>query len=1775
MKKKKFLWGAALLACLAVGWAGAAWAGPYEEGMSLFNAGQYLAAGQQFRKAVEQNPANVEAMKRLGDCYFNLYSDAHSDYGKIAIEAFTKALDVDPKDGVTRLHLAQIYSWTNDTENAVKQLQTLLASEPENTVAMIELAEIYSWKPETYGKALEQCEAVVKKEPKNKRAHLIAARVYSWKGDHPRSLTHYEAALAANPEDNKVRLEYANELSMAGKQNEAIEQFNYLTSRHETAEQSLIGLAQAYYHAKRYADAMAVTELVLAREPRNGFAWRLKGLILADQRRFADAADAFKKAIEFNPDDVDAKIMLGRAYAMNEGTYPEAVAAFREVLKSQPDNVEVLTELAHIYSEANNLPMAVEQYRILLEKHPENTEVRAALIHALLKAKEYDEAVTEARAQLKRTPDDIDAKLLLAETLLDAGRYKDSLDLYEESLSTKPNYLPAMIGLGWAHHEYSMARLKQGEKLQDAIKKQTLAIVDRLHYLWVESSETWHFNRAITVLTEAAAKHPDATEPHLRLAEVYAEHKAYKSAIESYEKALQIDPRLVQAYLGMSWVYGQMGNNQKSIDAIRRAAQIEPANVEVLGGLGDAYAFQQDISQAIEALEKAVTIKFADLDLHRRLANLYAQNRKYYDKALRECEFILQRDAADDDTRLLMARVLSWQEKYDDSVKVYEDLASRRPQDQDLYLEMMKVKMYSSRADEVVVQLRELLTREPDNLNARLALANAYQQRTDYDLAEKEYNTVLKADPKNGHANLGLADIYRQKEQYDRAVVAYREVLASNPDSSEAYYGLGVIDRRSGRYERAIAMQKKVLELDSSNLNAFAELSYDHYLLSRRYVAETGQYHRAWWLLSNNWGDIFGVWGEYPANVEQMRAILLEDPGNCDLRYLLAQELQNHNRNKEAVAEYRKLLQYCPNHIGARVALADIFSYSPSTYAWAITEMQEIVKREPDNYDAHLRMARLYSWSLQNTAAINQFLWCLKMRPDSVDVRMELAQTLSNAKMYKEAVTQYDIVLTQDPSRNDVRMELAKIFSYEERMDDAIRQYEVVLQRDPNNFEASFALANLYSWDRRYYHRAIDLYRKLFLKYPKNVETRIEYARLLYERGELKDSEEAYRNAIELEPNNADAHLMLGRIYIAQRQPAKAIDELQTVLQARPNDVDAHYYLTQIYAGEEKTWDLALEHGNAVLAIEPNNDEVRELVARVYASKENHAEAAKHYGILVQRNPSDDDYRFQYATNLSYAEDYSEAIVQFQQLATKKPEDVPVRLEMGLAMTALGQYTDAIVNLEFAVGRDPWNLRARHGLAAAYNSAGKVDQAIDQYKRIVVIDPADKVAKEFLKAYNIEYNGVAFLDQWFNFPGKIMLAGGPGGPPGLSDEEVRYRMRLADELARHEHLKQARYVYEDLVKRDPTNVYYRLALANIYLQSGMFASAKYQYEMVLKLDPDNADAKVGLAQARYELSPRLATTASYSYLHRFEKNNGEFDFGSRFTYRFGDNSEAFAEAVVAHHHETNGGGYVERLSPRVGVVVGLFGEAALRGEYSPTLYSGLPLTHNWLLAASGDIYNYVGLEAYYDRQDNRETTEAMRDGIHATDLGGVLRVSPLSELNLRGEYKHSWLNGGGPIRSNVADLYTGAAGYTLFHGPYFTPGYIFTWGTFKNETPNLLGVYFSPKTNLSNGLTFDVRDQIGQTLMWDAGLTPAYSIYGSDVAKPQREFTTGAYAGVDWTINLNNHLAGSVSGGADLGDSRYFEYSVMLTWTYIFGRHKGEWLQQTPKKEEPPAEQEQ
>jgi tetratricopeptide (TPR) repeat protein len=89
---------------------------------------------------------------------------------------------------------------------------------------------------------------------------------------------------------------------------------------------------------------------------------------------------------------------------------------------------------------------------------------------------------------------------------------------------------------------------------------------------------------------------------------LYFEYR-YEESIESYKKALEIDPEMVEAWLGISKPLRKLKRYEEAIAANDRAIQIQPSNPWGWFGKGYALTDLQKHEEAISAYEKAIQIK--------------------------------------------------------------------------------------------------------------------------------------------------------------------------------------------------------------------------------------------------------------------------------------------------------------------------------------------------------------------------------------------------------------------------------------------------------------------------------------------------------------------------------------------------------------------------------------------------------------------------------------------------------------------------------------------------------------------------------------------------------------------------------------------------------------------------------------------------------------------------------------------------------------------------------------------------------------------------------------------------------------------------------------------------------------------------------------------------------------------------------------------------------------------------------------------------------------
>lgn len=95
------------------------------------------------------------------------------------------------------------------------------------------------------------------------------------------------------------------------------------------------------------------------------------GRFYQGQNRFAQAADAYRKALEYHKDDIEARNALATTYSA-QGKLNEAIAEFEAILKVTPQLAHLHNNLGYAYYLQNNFGKAIAAFETAIALEPRN-----------------------------------------------------------------------------------------------------------------------------------------------------------------------------------------------------------------------------------------------------------------------------------------------------------------------------------------------------------------------------------------------------------------------------------------------------------------------------------------------------------------------------------------------------------------------------------------------------------------------------------------------------------------------------------------------------------------------------------------------------------------------------------------------------------------------------------------------------------------------------------------------------------------------------------------------------------------------------------------------------------------------------------------------------------------------------------------------------------------------------------------------------------------------------------------------------------------------------------------------------------------------------------------------------------------------------------------------------------------------------------------------------------------------------------------------------------
>lgn len=166
---------------------------------------------------------------------------------------------------------------------------------------------------------------------------------------------------------------------------------------------SLFDAGIAAHRAGRLDEALSLYDQAIARGVHRSGAFTNIGVILRQRRRFAAAAAAHRKALEFSPDDPGILGNLGNALK-DDGRFEEAIAIKRRVIELAGETAETLHSLGIALRDAGELDEADAVFARALALKPDDPEIRFNLALTQLHLENFATGWQhyEARWQLER-----------------------------------------------------------------------------------------------------------------------------------------------------------------------------------------------------------------------------------------------------------------------------------------------------------------------------------------------------------------------------------------------------------------------------------------------------------------------------------------------------------------------------------------------------------------------------------------------------------------------------------------------------------------------------------------------------------------------------------------------------------------------------------------------------------------------------------------------------------------------------------------------------------------------------------------------------------------------------------------------------------------------------------------------------------------------------------------------------------------------------------------------------------------------------------------------------------------------------------------------------------------------------------------------------------------------------------------------------------------------------------------------------------------------------
>ncbi len=681
---------------------------PHERLAELLAAGGDAAGAiHHLRWLAEATPERDKPWRRL--------AGALKDGGDTAGEAeiWRRVLALLPADPQAHERLAAILEGEGRAAEAAVHLKAAAEADP---------GKLKPWK--RYARALEELgqgdeafkvwRRVLELEPSDPHAHDRLAELLSGQGLKARALDHLKA-LADPAGDRAAWRRLARALEELGRSEEAMAAWRRVLELAPADQDAHTALAELL--SDRPAEAVAHWRAVAEASPKNPEAWRGLARSLQATGDAAGAADAWRRRLKLDPDDIETHAALAELV----GDRKQASLPHLRVLAERgPDRAGARRRLAQLLDKAKDRAAAEAAWLSLLEAAPADPVPHERLAQLRAAAGDASGALEHLRWLADNGPEPERALRRMAQARKDAGDVEGEVEAWRELLATAPQEIPARERL-------AVLLDGQGRKAE-----------------------------AIAELRVLAELQPGEVKPWKRYARAVDEAGDAEAAVQAWRKVLAADASDPHADDELARLLQGLGRPAEAARHLAAAAEREPGGLRRLRRLAALHQEARDADGEAEAWRRLVEFDGSDGQARERLAQLLEARGDLAGAAV-QARALAEADPSRSRPWRRLARLLEGAGDAEGALGAWALVSELEPGDLAAQEHLADLLLGAGRPGEAAAPLEVLAGAEPGKAKGwrRLALARQEAGDAEGELAAWGHLLANEADDLQAHERLG------------------------------------------------------------------------------------------------------------------------------------------------------------------------------------------------------------------------------------------------------------------------------------------------------------------------------------------------------------------------------------------------------------------------------------------------------------------------------------------------------------------------------------------------------------------------------------------------------------------------------------------------------------------------------------------------------------------------------------------------------------------------------------------------------------------------------------------------------------------------------------------------------------------------------------------------------------------------------------------------------------------------------------------------------------